>query len=180
MSSCNDDHLAPLWRSHRPAEVSPKMFSDPDALSKVTIHPFHPLRKLTPRSSSLSVSHIVGGGALGAGSNGQSFITSTILNHSQPFSTTRTDRPCRTLQVDSAGVWAIFADDFLTSVCASFIFSPSLISEILVKQKLNNLNLNYWGPSDPAGLCNLMLGPADLSWSSKLRMQKLCRNLKEF
>ena len=88
------------WRhcDGRPTEVSPKMFSDPDALSKVTIHPFHPLRKLTPRSSSLSVSHIVGGGALGAGSNGQSFITSTILNHSQPFSTTRTDRPCRTLQ----------------------------------------------------------------------------------
>ena len=82
------------WRhcDGRPTEVSPKMFSDPDALSKVTIHPFHPLRKLTPRSSSLSVSHIVGGGALGAGSNGQSFITSTILNHQ--------DRPA--LQ-DSAG-----------------------------------------------------------------------------
>ena len=80
-----------------PTEVSQKMFSDPDALSKVTIHPIILLtmflRKLTPRSSSLSVSHIVGGGALGAGSNGQSFITSTILNHSQPFSTTRTDRP---------------------------------------------------------------------------------------
>ena len=82
------------WRhcDGRPTEVSEKLFSDPDALSKVTFHPFHPLRKLTPRSSSLSVSHIVGGGALGAGSNGQSFITSTILNHQ--------DRPA--LQ-DSAG-----------------------------------------------------------------------------
>ena len=94
------------WRhcNGRPTEVSPK--------SRCYFKTHNPsissFEKLTPRSSSLSVSHIVGGGALGAGSNGQSFITSTILNHSQPFSTTRTDRPCRTLQVDAAGVLAIW------------------------------------------------------------------------
>ena len=71
------------------------------------------------------MSHIVGGGALGAGSNGQSFITSTILNHSQPLSTSLNHQDQPALQ-DSAGVWAIFADDFPTSVFAFLIFSSSL------------------------------------------------------